>query len=79
MFVTGLSHGFHDAAICYIEGNKILGAHHSERHTGIKNDRNLHNAKIKVKVYSMKSLLRRIFVEYYMVSHGSKDLSMIII
>jgi carbamoyltransferase len=49
MLVTGLSHGFHDAAICYIEGNKILGAHHSERHTGIKNDRNLHNAKIKGK------------------------------
>ena len=47
MLVTGLSHGFHDAAICYIEGNKILGAHHSERHTGIKNDRNLHNAEIK--------------------------------
>ena len=47
MFVTGLSHGFHDAAICYIEGNKILGAHHSERHTGIKNDRNLYNAEIK--------------------------------
>ena len=47
MLVTGLSHGFHDAAICYIEGNKILGAHHSERHTGIKNDRNLYNAEIK--------------------------------
>ena len=47
MLVTGLSHGFHDAAICYIEGNNILGAHHSERHTGIKNDRNLYNAEIK--------------------------------
>ena len=38
---TGLSHGFHDAAICYIDGQEILEAHHSERHSRIKNDKNL--------------------------------------
>lgn len=46
MLVTGLSHGFHDAAICYLDGNQIVEAHHSERHSRIKNDRNLHNVRI---------------------------------
>jgi carbamoyltransferase len=46
MLVTGLSHGFHDAAICYLDDNKIVKAHHSERHSRIKNDRNLHNVQI---------------------------------
>ena len=39
--ITGISHGFHDAAICYIDGEEILEAHHSERHSRIKNDKNL--------------------------------------
>lgn len=38
---TGLSYGFHDAAICYIDDQEILEAHHSERHSRIKNDKNL--------------------------------------
>ncbi len=38
---TGLSHGFHDAAICYIDDTDIIEAHHSERHSRIKNDKNL--------------------------------------
>lgn len=38
---TGLSHGFHDAAVCYIAGREILEAHHSERHSRLKNDKDL--------------------------------------
>lgn len=39
--ITGVSSGFHDAAWCHIDDENILEAHHSERHTKIKNDKNL--------------------------------------
>jgi carbamoyltransferase len=42
MTIFGLSYGFHDAAYSYLEGQDIVEAHHSERHSRIKNDRNLH-------------------------------------
>lgn len=42
MQVVGLSYGFHDAAYCYLDGIDIVEAHHAERHTRKKNDRNLH-------------------------------------
>lgn len=42
MIITGLSHGFHDAAICYLDGKEIVEAHHSERITRVKNDKNLY-------------------------------------
>ena len=42
MTTYGLSYGFHDAAYSYLEGQDIVEAHHSERHSRIKNDRNLH-------------------------------------
>ena len=41
--ITGLSHGFHDAAAARVrEDGFIHHAIHSERYTGIKNDRNLY-------------------------------------
>ena len=42
MTTIGLSYGFHDAAYCYLEGQDIIEAHHSERHSRKKNDRKLH-------------------------------------
>jgi carbamoyltransferase len=44
MIVTGVSHGFHDAAICYLDGKEIVEAHHSERITRVKNDKYLHSS-----------------------------------
>ena len=42
MIITGISHGFHDAAIAKITSDgEILYASHSERLTGIKNDKHL--------------------------------------
>ena len=42
MIITGISHGFHDAAIAKIDGDgNILYASHSERLTRIKNDKDL--------------------------------------
>jgi len=40
MNYTGLSYGFHDAAIAYIKDDEILGAYHAERESRVKNDRN---------------------------------------
>lgn len=40
MRYIGLSYGFHDACIAYIEDDQILGAYHAERSSRIKNDRN---------------------------------------
>ena len=40
--ITGISKGFHDAAITKIKDGEILYASHSERHTRIKNDKNLY-------------------------------------
>ena len=39
--ITGISEGFHDAAIAKINDGEILYASHSERHTRIKNDKEL--------------------------------------
>lgn len=39
--ITGLSYGFHDAAIAVIDGVEIVEAHHSERFSRVKNDRHL--------------------------------------
>ena len=42
MNIIGISEGFHDAAICVIREKKILHASHSERYSGIKNDKWIH-------------------------------------
>ena len=44
MIITGISEGFHDAAICTIDDGNIIYASHSERHSKIKNDKNLHHS-----------------------------------
>ncbi|MEC8568861.1 MAG: hypothetical protein VXY56_11385, partial [Pseudomonadota bacterium] len=42
MLITGISHGFHDAAIAKIDGDgNIIYASHSERLSRIKNDKDL--------------------------------------
>ncbi len=40
--VAGFSEGFHDAAICVLDGTKILHASHAERYSKVKGDRWLH-------------------------------------
>jgi carbamoyltransferase len=40
--ITGVSEGFHDAAICTINDGEILYASHAERHSKIKNDKHLY-------------------------------------
>ena len=43
--ITGISHGFHDAAVCTIdEDGNILSAEHAERYSKIKNDPELHSS-----------------------------------
>jgi carbamoyltransferase len=42
MNIIGISEGFHDAAICVIRERTILHASHSERYSGIKNDKWIH-------------------------------------
>lgn len=42
MTMFGVSYGFHDAAYCHIDGQDIIEAHHSERHSRKKNDSKLH-------------------------------------
>ena len=46
MKILGTSHGFHDAAVCLIEDGNILYASHSERYSGLKNDKHLHSKQI---------------------------------
>ena len=41
MTTIGLSYGFHDAAYCYLEGQDIVEAHHSERHSRKKKSKTL--------------------------------------
>jgi carbamoyltransferase len=41
MKFTGISEGFHDAAIAVVEGNQILFAAQAERYTRVKNDKRL--------------------------------------
>ena len=43
----GFSEGFHDAGICILSDTKIKFASHSERYSGIKNDKWLHNDLLK--------------------------------
>jgi len=40
--IIGISEGFHDAAICVLEDNKIVFASHAERHSRKKGDKYLH-------------------------------------
>lgn len=40
--IIGISEGFHDAAICVLDDNKIVFASHSERHSRKKGDKYLH-------------------------------------
>ena len=43
--ITGISHGFHDAAVTTIdEDGNILSAEHAERYSKIKNDPELHSS-----------------------------------
>lgn len=47
MIQWGISAGSHDASLAVIEGRNILFASHSERYSGIKNDKNLNDAIIR--------------------------------
>ena len=38
MITLGISEGFHNSSVCYVEDGEILFASESERYTGIKND-----------------------------------------
>jgi len=40
--IIGISEGFHDAAICVLDDNKIVFASHAERHSRKKGDKYLH-------------------------------------
>jgi carbamoyltransferase len=42
MNILGISEGFHDAALCLIRDNRIIHASHSERYSGVKNDKWIH-------------------------------------
>ena len=46
MIRYGISEGFHDASITVMEDNEILFAAHSERYSGIKNDKQLNQELI---------------------------------
>ena len=39
MITLGISEGFHNSSVCYVEDGEILFASESERYTGFKNDR----------------------------------------
>ena len=39
MITLGISEGFHNSSVCYVEDGEILFASESERYTGIKNDK----------------------------------------
>lgn len=60
MTILGLSYGFHDAAYCYLEGQDIIEAHHSERHSRKKNDKNLHVDVIGFTVFYEKPFKKNI-------------------
>jgi len=46
MIVWGISAGTHDASLCVVKGKDILFASHSERYSGIKNDKHLNEGII---------------------------------
>ena len=39
MITLGISEGFHNSSVCYVEDGEILFASESERYTGLKNDK----------------------------------------
>jgi carbamoyltransferase len=47
MNYVGISCGFHDAAVSVVRDGKILFASHSERYSGVKNDKDLNSAIVK--------------------------------
>jgi len=52
MNILGLSEGFHDAAVCVLQNNKIMFASQSERFSGVKNDKWIHSHQLpKTKRY----------------------------
>ena len=44
--IIGISEGFHDAAICVLDDNKIVFASHAERHSRKKGDKYLHENQL---------------------------------
>ena len=44
--IIGISEGFHDAAICVLDDNKIIFASHAERHSRKKGDKYLHEDQL---------------------------------
>ena len=44
--IIGISEGFHDAAICVLDDNKIIFASHAERHSRKKGDKYLHENQL---------------------------------
>ncbi|MFG2440938.1 carbamoyltransferase C-terminal domain-containing protein [Streptomyces sp. NPDC048508] len=45
--VAGFSEGFHDAALCILDGDEIVHASHAERHSRVKGDRWLHPSQLQ--------------------------------
>ena len=60
MTIVGISEGFHDAAVCLLDGPKITYASQSERYSGIKNDKHIHASQLP----NRKGLVKPI-VAYY--------------
>jgi len=60
MQITGISHGFHDAAITILNNSDIVYASHSERHSRIKNDKNFNFKTIGKTVFYEKPLWKNI-------------------
>lgn len=48
MKVLGISEGFHNAAVCYIDGDKIIHASESERYSRIKNDKYISDEQLNL-------------------------------
>ena len=46
MNILGLSEGFHDAAVCILQNNKIIFASQAERFSGVKNDKWIHSNQL---------------------------------
>ena len=46
MRIFGFSEGYHDAGVCIIDNHEIIYASHSERYSGVKNDKTLHDKQI---------------------------------
>ena len=46
MRVFGFNEGYHDAGVCILDDHEIIYASHSERYSGVKNDKTLHDSQI---------------------------------